>query len=201
MGVGLVALPPQDRDHAITIATASRPRSRRQVFVSSFILAPFAGTPSGPPSLLETVHQGPPRATDRALTAHPGRKRRSHLVDGCIGSQVAECRAARTYLRRGGRPVKFLSVARLHSAVETSRGQARSDGPARVGVAFVSMAEGIDATTPAGRLQMHILGAIADSSVLASSSALGRGWRGPRPKVSASGDHARRSRRSLCRRG
>jgi DNA invertase Pin-like site-specific DNA recombinase len=29
-------------------------------------------------------------------------------------------------------------------------------------VAFVSLAEGIDATTPAGRLQMHILGAIAD---------------------------------------
>ena len=31
-----------------------------------------------------------------------------------------------------------------------------------VGVAFVSLAEGIDATTPAGRLQMHILGAIAE---------------------------------------
>jgi DNA invertase Pin-like site-specific DNA recombinase len=30
------------------------------------------------------------------------------------------------------------------------------------GVAFVSLAEGIDATTPAGRLQMHILGAIAE---------------------------------------
>src|SRR5713226_4431848 len=31
-----------------------------------------------------------------------------------------------------------------------------------LGVAFVSLAEGIDATTPAGRLQMQILGAIAD---------------------------------------
>jgi hypothetical protein len=31
-----------------------------------------------------------------------------------------------------------------------------------VGVAFVSLAEGIDATTPAGKLQMHILGAIAE---------------------------------------
>ena len=31
-----------------------------------------------------------------------------------------------------------------------------------LGVAFVSLAEGIDATTPAGRLQMHILGAIAE---------------------------------------
>ena len=31
-----------------------------------------------------------------------------------------------------------------------------------LGVDFVSLAEGIDATTPAGRLQMHILGAIAE---------------------------------------
>jgi DNA invertase Pin-like site-specific DNA recombinase len=31
-----------------------------------------------------------------------------------------------------------------------------------LGVGFVSLAEGIDATTPAGRLQMHILGAIAE---------------------------------------
>jgi DNA invertase Pin-like site-specific DNA recombinase len=31
-----------------------------------------------------------------------------------------------------------------------------------MGIAFVSLAEGIDATTPAGKLQMHILGAIAE---------------------------------------
>jgi DNA invertase Pin-like site-specific DNA recombinase len=31
-----------------------------------------------------------------------------------------------------------------------------------LGVAFVSLAEGIDATTPAGKLQVHILGAIAE---------------------------------------
>jgi DNA invertase Pin-like site-specific DNA recombinase len=31
-----------------------------------------------------------------------------------------------------------------------------------LGVAFVSLAEGIDATTPAGRLQMHLLGSIAE---------------------------------------
>ena len=31
-----------------------------------------------------------------------------------------------------------------------------------LGVDFVSLAEGIDATTPAGRLQMHIIGAIAE---------------------------------------
>ena len=31
-----------------------------------------------------------------------------------------------------------------------------------LGVAFVSVQEGIDATTPAGRLQLHVLGAIAE---------------------------------------
>ena len=31
-----------------------------------------------------------------------------------------------------------------------------------LGVAFVSLQEGIDATTPAGRLQLHLLGAIAE---------------------------------------
>ena len=31
-----------------------------------------------------------------------------------------------------------------------------------LGVAFVSLSEGIDATTPAGKLQMHILAAIAE---------------------------------------
>jgi DNA invertase Pin-like site-specific DNA recombinase len=31
-----------------------------------------------------------------------------------------------------------------------------------LGVAFVSLHEGIDATTPAGRLQMHVLGAISE---------------------------------------
>lgn len=33
---------------------------------------------------------------------------------------------------------------------------------AALSVAFVSLSEGIDATTPAGKLQMHILGAIAE---------------------------------------
>jgi DNA invertase Pin-like site-specific DNA recombinase len=36
------------------------------------------------------------------------------------------------------------------------------DDLAALGVAFVSLGEGIDATTPAGKLQMHILGAIAE---------------------------------------
>ena len=31
-----------------------------------------------------------------------------------------------------------------------------------LGVAFVSLAEGIDATTPAGKLQLHVLGAISE---------------------------------------
>ena len=31
-----------------------------------------------------------------------------------------------------------------------------------MGVGFVSLAEGVDATTPAGRLQLHVLGAIAE---------------------------------------
>jgi len=31
-----------------------------------------------------------------------------------------------------------------------------------LGIAFVSLAEGIDATTQAGKLQLHILGAIAE---------------------------------------
>lgn len=31
-----------------------------------------------------------------------------------------------------------------------------------LGVSFVSLSEGIDATTPAGRLQLHVLGAIAE---------------------------------------
>ena len=31
-----------------------------------------------------------------------------------------------------------------------------------LGVAFISLHEGIDATTPAGRLQLHVLGAIAE---------------------------------------
>src|SRR5215217_3540265 len=36
------------------------------------------------------------------------------------------------------------------------------DELAALGVGFVSLAEGIDTNTPAGRLQLHILGAIAE---------------------------------------
>src|SRR4051812_1351788 len=38
----------------------------------------------------------------------------------------------------------------------------RLDDLQALGVAFVSLGEGIDATTPAGKRQMHILGAIAE---------------------------------------
>jgi DNA invertase Pin-like site-specific DNA recombinase len=45
-----------------------------------------------------------------------------------------------------------------------------------LGIAFVSLAEGIDATTPAGKLQMHILAAIAERvrAGLARAKAQGR---------------------------
>ena len=36
------------------------------------------------------------------------------------------------------------------------------DEMSSLGISFVSLAEGIDATTPAGKLQLHILGAIAE---------------------------------------
>src|SRR5262245_34950069 len=60
-----------------------------------------------------------------------------------------------------------------------------------LGVAFVSLAEGIDATTPAGKLQMHILAAIAEfererirERVLAGlQRAKSQGRRLGRPKV------------------
>jgi DNA invertase Pin-like site-specific DNA recombinase len=57
-----------------------------------------------------------------------------------------------------------------------------------LGVAFVSLAEGIDATTPAGRLQMHILAAIAEFE---------RGRL--RERVMAGLDRARREGRRLGR--
>lgn len=62
-----------------------------------------------------------------------------------------------------------------------------------LGVGFVSLAEGIDATTPAGRLQLHVLGAIAEfererirERVMAGlQRARAQGKRLGRPRVSA----------------
>jgi DNA invertase Pin-like site-specific DNA recombinase len=61
-----------------------------------------------------------------------------------------------------------------------------------LGVAFVSLAEGIDATTPAGKLQMHILGAIAEferarlreRTIAGLQRARNQGKRLGRPRVS-----------------
>src|SRR5450759_2529078 len=63
-----------------------------------------------------------------------------------------------------------------------------------LGVAFVSLAEGIDATKPAGKLQMHILGAIAEferdrivervKAGLARARAQGRKLGRPQRKIS-----------------
>jgi len=52
-----------------------------------------------------------------------------------------------------------------------------------LGVAFVSLNEGIDATTPAGRLQMAVLGAIAQFERDRSWSAFGLAWRVRRRKA------------------
>ena len=78
-----------------------------------------------------------------------------------------------------------------------------------LGVAFVSLAEGIDATTPVGKLQMHILGAIAEfererirERVLAGlQRARAQGRRLGRPLVGPSADRwpaARRRTASAC---
>jgi DNA invertase Pin-like site-specific DNA recombinase len=69
-----------------------------------------------------------------------------------------------------------------------------------LGVAFVSLQEGIDATTPAGKLQMHILGAIAEfererirERVLAGlQRARTQGTRLGRPQVSVPLDRVER---------
>lgn len=59
-----------------------------------------------------------------------------------------------------------------------------------LGVAFVSLAEGIDATTPAGRLQLHVLGAIASSSANASENGSWLAYDAPRRKASGSADRS-----------
>jgi DNA invertase Pin-like site-specific DNA recombinase len=69
-----------------------------------------------------------------------------------------------------------------------------------VGVAFVSLSEGIDATTPAGRLQLHVLGAIAEFErdrirervVAGLDRAKAQGRRLGRPRVLVPVDRLRR---------
>src|SRR2546425_12480156 len=64
-----------------------------------------------------------------------------------------------------GRRVSFMLERRLMR--EVLGGNLRHlilllDDLQATGVAFVSLSAGIDATTPAGRLQLHVLGAIAE---------------------------------------
>ena len=69
-----------------------------------------------------------------------------------------------------------------------------------LGVGFVSLAEGIDATTPAGKLQMHILGAIAEfERADASSSGSRRDWRARGRRARGSVARESLSRRSRSR--
>jgi DNA invertase Pin-like site-specific DNA recombinase len=63
-----------------------------------------------------------------------------------------------------------------------------------LGVAFISLGEGIDATTPAGKLQMHILGAIAEFERGRIVERVRAGLRGPRRKANASADNPTRLR-------
>jgi hypothetical protein len=58
-----------------------------------------------------------------------------------------------------------------------------------LGVAFVSLHEGIDATTPAGKLQMHILGAIAEFE----RGSHRRAGQGGAPARAGAGDAARQA--------
>jgi len=71
-------------------------------------------------------------------------------------SRSTACRRAASSIRCAGvlapRPAGSQSEALIAMLEEVQA----------LAVAFVSLAEGIDATTPAGKLQMHILGAIAE---------------------------------------
>jgi DNA invertase Pin-like site-specific DNA recombinase len=64
-----------------------------------------------------------------------------------------------------------------------------------LGVAFVTLAEGIDATTPAGRLQLHILGAIAEFERARIQERVKAGL----ARVKAQGRRLGRPRRDLSR--
>jgi DNA invertase Pin-like site-specific DNA recombinase len=62
-----------------------------------------------------------------------------------------------------------------------------------LGVAFVSLAEGIDATTPAGKLQMHVLGAIAEFERARIAERVKVGMR----RAKSAGRHVGRRRRDV----
>ena len=54
-----------------------------------------------------------------------------------------------------------------------------------LGVSFVSLDEGIDCTTPAGRLQLHVLAALAEFERARILIASWRAWSGPGSRGSA----------------
>jgi len=62
-----------------------------------------------------------------------------------------------------------------------------------LGIPFVSLAEGIDATTPAGKLQMHILGAIAEFERARIAERVKVGMR----RAKSEGRHVGRRRRDV----
>ena len=62
-----------------------------------------------------------------------------------------------------------------------------------LGIAFVSLAEGIDATTPAGRLQLHVLGAIAEFERARIAERVRLGMR----RAKSEGRHLGRRRRAV----
>ena len=62
-----------------------------------------------------------------------------------------------------------------------------------LGIGFVSLGEGIDATTPAGRLQMHILGAMAEFERARIAERVRAGM----ARAKASGKHVGRRRRAV----
>ena len=67
-----------------------------------------------------------------------------------------------------------------------------------LGVAFISLAEGIDATTPAGRLQMHLLAASAEFERERIGNVSSLAFSGPRAQGRRSDD--RRPRVAPARR-
>ncbi len=69
-----------------------------------------------------------------------------------------------------------------------------------LGIAFVSVAEGIDATTPAGKLQMHILAAIAEFERERIRERVMAGLQRARGKAAGSGDLGERSQHASCHR-
>lgn len=81
-----------------------------------------------------------------------------------VNSPPLTAEPRRRVTRRSGRPTQTARVDRTEYLRTTPRLKhliALLEELQALGLAFVSLAEGIDATTPAGKLQMHILGAIA----------------------------------------